>query len=124
MTAGIGTSGIGVTAPVASWHAPLIALSTGNIVVFWLFTRALFDETFRLRWWHAAVWLAVAAFSLVNCTLLAGSPGGGARLAVAVLDQLTAPVLGPLPDQTPSPVVVGGQEPPGPAPASRHAGIR
>ncbi len=34
-------------APVSLGAAPLIALSTGNIVVFWLFTRALFDDSFR-----------------------------------------------------------------------------
>src|SRR4051794_18648951 len=45
---------------VATAHAPVIALSTGNVVVFWLFTRALFDETFELRWWHAVLWAAVA----------------------------------------------------------------
>src|SRR5882724_830857 len=54
---------IGSTSPVAIGHAPLIALSTGNVVVFWLFTRALFDDGFKLRWWHALVWTAVAAFS-------------------------------------------------------------
>ena len=31
---------IGATSPVSIAHAPLIALSTGNVVVFWLFTRA------------------------------------------------------------------------------------
>ena len=82
------TYAIGSPPPVPLWRAPVIALSTGNIVVFWLFTRALFDETFRLRWWHAAVWLAVAAFSLVNCTFLAGSPGGGARLSVIAINLL------------------------------------
>jgi hypothetical protein len=43
---------IGSTSPVSIWHAPLIALSTGNVVIFWLFTRALFDDAFALRWWH------------------------------------------------------------------------
>jgi AraC-like DNA-binding protein len=79
---------IGPPPPMPLWRAPVIALSTGNIVVFWLFTRALFDETFRLRWWHAAAWLAVAAFSLVNCTLLAASPGGDARLSVIAVNLL------------------------------------
>jgi hypothetical protein len=64
-------------------HAPLIALSTGNVVVFWLFTRALFDETFRLRWWHALVWAAVAAFSFVNCMWIA--PASGARLSIIAI---------------------------------------
>ena len=70
---------IGSPAPATLWHAPIIALSTGNIVVFWLFTRALFDDAFRLRGWHAGIWLAVVAFSFVNCAFLA--PSGGARLA-------------------------------------------
>ena len=71
------TASIGATSPVAAAHAPVIALSTGNVVVFWLFTRALFDETFRLRWWHALIWAAVVAFSFVNCMWLA--PASGVR---------------------------------------------
>jgi AraC-like DNA-binding protein len=62
---------IGSTAPVSTWHAPLIALSTGNVVVFWLFTRALFDDAFALRWWHALIWTAVVAFSFVTCMWIA-----------------------------------------------------
>lgn len=46
------TASIGATGPISAAHAPLIAISTGNVVVFWLFTRALFDETFRLRGWQ------------------------------------------------------------------------
>jgi AraC-like DNA-binding protein len=75
---------IGATPQVALAHAPLIALSTGNVVVFWLFTRALFDETFRLRWWHGLVWAAVAAFSFVNCMWLA--PASGARLSIIAIN--------------------------------------
>ena len=78
------TSVIGSPAPVMPWQAPIIALSTANIVVFWLFTRALFDESFRLRWLHAAIWLAVAAFSLVNCTLLAPASGGAWLSVIAI----------------------------------------
>jgi AraC-like DNA-binding protein len=78
------TSAISVTAPVSAWHAPLIALSTGNVVVFWLFCRALFDDAFSLRWWHGVIWLAVAAFSFVNCMWIA--PAGNARLAVAAVN--------------------------------------
>src|SRR5205085_3233297 len=74
-------------APATLWHAPVIALSTGNIVVFWLFTRALFDDSFRLRGWHLGVWLAVAAFSFVNCTILAPY-SGGARLSVIAINLL------------------------------------
>ncbi|MBR1129435.1 helix-turn-helix domain-containing protein [Bradyrhizobium iriomotense] len=75
---------IGVSSLVAGWHAPLIALSTGNIVVFWLFTRALFDDGFRLRWWHGLIWAAVTAFSFVGCLWIA--PGGNARFSVTVVN--------------------------------------
>jgi len=78
------TSTIGVTSPISAWHAPLIALSTGNVVVFWLFCRALFDDAFTLRWWHGPIWLAVAAFSFVNCMWIA--PAGNARLAIAAVN--------------------------------------
>jgi AraC-like DNA-binding protein len=56
--------------PLTSWHAALIAVSTGNVVVFWLFARALFDDAFQLRPWHAAPWAAMVALSLVNCLVL------------------------------------------------------
>ncbi|MBR0794064.1 AraC family transcriptional regulator [Bradyrhizobium jicamae] len=79
------TASIGA-APVAAWHAPLIALSTGNIVVFWLFTRALFDDAFRLRRWHVLTWAAVVAFSFVNCMWIA--PGGNARIAITMVNVL------------------------------------
>jgi AraC-like DNA-binding protein len=78
------TYSIGSTSPVSMAHAPLIALSTGNIVVFWLLTRALFDETFKLRGWHALVWAAVAAFSFVNCMWIA--PAGSVRISVIAVN--------------------------------------
>ncbi len=80
------TASIGATSQVAGVHAPLIALSTGNVVVFWLFTRALFDETFRLRWWHALIWVAVAVFSFVNCMWLA--PASGVRPSIIAINLL------------------------------------
>jgi AraC-like DNA-binding protein len=80
------TSGIGVTVPFAIWHAPLIALSTGNVVVFWLFTRALFDDAFSLRWWHGLIWIAVTAFSFVNCLWIA--PVASVRVSVVAVNVL------------------------------------
>jgi AraC-like DNA-binding protein len=80
------TSAIGAASPISFWHAPLIAVSTGNVVVFWLFTRALFDDAFVLRGWHAVVWFAVAAFSFVNCLWIA--PAGNARLAIIAVNLL------------------------------------
>jgi AraC-like DNA-binding protein len=77
------TSAIGGTPPVPAWHAPLIAFSTGNVVVFWLFCRALFDDTFALRWWHGLIWLAVAALSFINCMWIV--PAGYGRLAVNLI---------------------------------------
>ena len=44
------------------WRAPLIAVSIGNGVLFWLFVTALVDDDFVLRPWHGAVWLAVVAY--------------------------------------------------------------
>jgi AraC-like DNA-binding protein len=82
------TYAIGGQAPATLSYAPLIALATGNIVVFWLFTRALFDESFRLRWWHAAIWLAMVAFSFANCALIAPSGGNGGRFAVIAINLL------------------------------------
>jgi AraC-like DNA-binding protein len=77
---------IGSTSQVTIAHAPLIALSTGNVVVFWLFTRALFDETFKLRAWHGLVWAAVAAFSFVNCLWIAPATGGSVRLSIIAVN--------------------------------------
>ncbi len=64
------TGGAGFVPPAAPWQSVLIAASTGNVVVFWLFARALFDDAFRLRPWHVAPWAAVVALSLVNCLVL------------------------------------------------------
>src|SRR5262245_58117070 len=86
------TFSIGATSQVAPAHAPVIALSTGNVVVFWLFTRALFDETFTLRWWHALVWAAVTAFSFVNCMWLA--PASGVRAAIIAINLLALGFIG------------------------------
>jgi AraC-like DNA-binding protein len=80
------TTAIGTPSPISAWHAPLIAFSTGNAVVFWLFCRALFDDAFTLRAWHGAIWFAVAAFSFVNCMWIA--PSGHARLAITAVNLL------------------------------------
>jgi AraC-like DNA-binding protein len=79
------TCGIGTTV-ISPTHAPLIALSTGNVVVFWLFTRALFDDAFTLRWWHGLIWAAVAAFSLVNCLWIA--PVASPRVSIIAINLL------------------------------------
>ncbi len=80
------TSGIGATTPISISHAPLIALSTGNAVVFWLFTRALFDDSFKMRPSHALVWAAMVAFSFVNCMWIA--PRGNAQISIIAINVL------------------------------------
>lgn len=75
---------IGSLPAISIWHAPLIALSTGNVVVFWLFCRALFDDAFALRTWHGLVWLVVAAFSFANCLWLV--PAGYAHFSVVAIN--------------------------------------
>src|ERR1700761_8176167 len=86
------TVGIGAAAAVSAWHAPLIALSTGNVVVFWLFSRALFDDGFTPRRWHALVWLAVAGFSFVNCLWIAAA--GPAQFAIVTVNLLSLGFIG------------------------------
>jgi AraC-like DNA-binding protein len=51
--------------PVA--RIPLAVLSTGNAVVFWLFSRALFDDEFRWRPVYAAAWGAMALIAVLGC---------------------------------------------------------
>ena len=58
--------------PLGSWAFPLLALSAGNNVVFWLFAATLFDDSFRLRPWHAGLWLLLVIAGLVDCFLGCG----------------------------------------------------
>ena len=51
----------GLMASAGAWGVVLAALSTGSMFVFWLFTRALLDDAFRVRRWHAAMWVTLAA---------------------------------------------------------------
>jgi AraC-like DNA-binding protein len=86
------TYSIGAAPATSIWHALLIALSTGNVVVFWLFCRALFDDAFSLRAWHGLVWLVVAGFSFINCLVIA--PAGHARLSIIAGNLLALGFIG------------------------------
>jgi AraC-like DNA-binding protein len=66
------TAAAGFAVPVTPWHAALIAVSSANVVVFWLFARALFDDNFAIRRWHVLPWAGVVGLSLTNCLALAG----------------------------------------------------
>ena len=46
--------------PYAWWGLLLLALSSANCVVFWLWARAAFDDDFVPRPWHGVLWAAVA----------------------------------------------------------------
>lgn len=49
---------------VGWWAAPVLAAATGNNLVFWLFASALFDDRFRLRAWHGALWIVIVGTAL------------------------------------------------------------
>jgi AraC-like DNA-binding protein len=71
------------------WFAPVFVLCTGNVVVFWLFTRAVFDDRFRPGPWHAVLWLAFVVWPLawlLGADFVARDPLQAAmRLAALVL---------------------------------------
>src|SRR5262249_26500471 len=50
-----------VRAALGEAYVFLLAISTANNVVFWLFARALFDDGFRPARWHTGLWAALAA---------------------------------------------------------------
>lgn len=45
----------------------IAVLTPGSMFLFWLFTRALFDDAFALRPWHALMWVALAAAGVASC---------------------------------------------------------
>jgi AraC-like DNA-binding protein len=57
----------------------LLALANGNNVVFWLFASALFDDGFRLRRWHGALWLLMVVLGGIECV------AGSRSLTIAVI---------------------------------------
>ena len=63
------TSVAGFSPQLGTWTVPLLALSAGNNVVFWSLTAALFDDGFRLRWWHLGLWLLLVSAGTAGCFL-------------------------------------------------------
>ena len=55
-----------------TWLAPMVAISVGNAVLFWIFVQALFDDDFALRPMHAIAWAMVALLAGCNCAFVAG----------------------------------------------------
>src|SRR5260221_112000 len=85
----------GLPAELGGWAAPVLALSAGNNLVFWLFARALFDDGFRLKPWHGALWLAVVTAGLVWGLVLqpAGHPAAAPVQIALRLESLSFAVL-------------------------------
>lgn len=75
-----------------AWQMPLIAVSVANVVLFWIFVRALFDDAFVPRPVHALAWAGVALLSLANC-LLAVTQGAWALREITVGLQRAVPLL-------------------------------
>ena len=75
------TSVAGFSPQLGLWTIPLLALSAGNNVVFWTLTAALFDDGFRLRWWHVALWLVLVIAGTAACFLSSPPLGLGLTLS-------------------------------------------
>ncbi len=73
------------------WLAPMVAVSVGNGVLFWIFAQALFDDGFVWRPVHGLAWLGAAGLSALNCALGAKGLGGFATLAIGA--QRALPLL-------------------------------
>ncbi|CCD96808.1 putative transcriptional regulatory protein, AraC family [Bradyrhizobium sp. ORS 375] len=86
------TFNIGGSAAPSLAFAPLIAVATADVVVLWLFCRALFDDGFKPRWLHGLIWLAVFGFSLLSCLLL--GPAGHAKLVIVANNLLALGFVG------------------------------
>ncbi len=71
------------------WSSPFVAFAMGSPVIFWLWARAMFEERFALRPWHAAVWTLVAGLGVVSHSGWTMSPalaaGCGRTLALATI---------------------------------------
>jgi len=66
------------------WRAPLIAISVGNAVLFWVFVCSLVDDEFVLRRRHVVPWIAVMAFSWFVMAIVVGSGSPATWLCLGV----------------------------------------
>jgi len=78
-------------------QSPGIGLSLGTAVLFWLFARAVFEDGFRLRGWHGALWAAVVLYGASICHWAGWWPAFALLRAVPVAFTLLglAAVVGP-----------------------------
>ncbi|MBS0517507.1 MAG: helix-turn-helix transcriptional regulator [Proteobacteria bacterium] len=86
----VGTAAYAITSAAAfRGHSdpvavPLLALSAGNNVVFWLLAAALFDDAFRLRWWHAGLWLLLVVLGTAQCLVFSPPAPAAEGLGLAL----------------------------------------
>ncbi|MBR0778859.1 helix-turn-helix transcriptional regulator [Bradyrhizobium diazoefficiens] len=76
--------------PFAWWGLLLLALSSANCVVFWLWARAAFDDDFVPRPWHGVLWAAVAVAQWLDASGITRS----AALEIAIERTLSFTFLG------------------------------
>jgi AraC-like DNA-binding protein len=76
--------------PFAWWGLLLLALSSANCVVFWLWARAAFDDDFVPRPWHGVLWAAVAVAQWLDASGITRS----AALELAIERTLSFSFLG------------------------------
>lgn len=50
-----------------SWRLLVAGVAPGSMFLFWLFTRALFDDAFTLSRLHVLMWLGLSFVGVVNC---------------------------------------------------------
>lgn len=50
-----------------AWQAPLVGVSVGNAVLFWIFVQSLFQDDFRLRAVHRLAWLCAFLLGAAYC---------------------------------------------------------
>ena len=72
-------------------QTPMVAVSVGNAVLFWIFVQALFDDGFTFRPIHAMAWGAAAALGGLNCAVLAHNGAAIAPLTMGL--QRAIPLL-------------------------------
>jgi AraC-like DNA-binding protein len=50
----------------ARLYVPVHILAAGTIAAFWVAMGAIFDDAFRLRWYHALAWVALLSFGATD----------------------------------------------------------
>jgi len=76
--------------PFAWWGLLVLALSSANSVVFWLWARAAFDDDFVPRPWHGVLWAAIAVAQWLDASGITRS----AAIEVAIERTLSFSSLG------------------------------